>query len=164
MNDELTEHMTSDQLRKILRERNIRGSIKLLVKTYEGKQNFLLFIDSKIDSLDGVDDTSQTVTTGPATEHSRTPSPQKPLSNPLVSSAATTSTILISSSTPPNVQSPVYTFLPYTPPASSDAPIDTTTNQTPAPSLNIFGPKPFRSTASINLDTSANNEKVRFFR
>ena len=168
MNDESTENMTSDNLRKILRERNLRGSIKLLVKTYEGKTSFSsIYSLRKINFLDGVDDTSQTVTTGPATEHSRTPSPQKPLSNlhtnPPVSSAATTSTIRISSSTPPNVQSPVYTFLPYTPPASSDAPIDTAANQTPAPSLNIFGPKPFRSTASINLDTPANNEKVRCF-
>jgi hypothetical protein len=147
MNDENTEHMTFDQVRKILKERNLRGSIKLIVKTYE----------------DVVDDTSQTVTTGPTTEHSRTPSPQKPLSNlhsnlP-ASSISTTSTISVSSATLPNIQSPVYTFLPYTPPPSSDAPIDIPVNQTPAPSLNIFAPKPFRSTASINLDTPNNNEK-----
>jgi hypothetical protein len=34
--------------------------------------------------------------------------------------------------------------------------------QTPALSLNMFAPKPFRSTASINLDTQNNNETVRF--
>jgi hypothetical protein len=148
MNDEYLEHMTFDQVRKILKERNLRGSIKLIVKTYD----------------DTVEDTSQTVTTGPTTEHSRTPSPQKPLSNPPASSISTTSTIRVSSTTPPNVQSPVYTFLPYTPPPSSnptaDKPIDIPVNQTPAPSLNIFAPKPFRSTASISLDTPNNNEKT----
>jgi len=39
MNGEIIEHMTFDQVRKILKERNLRGSIKLLVKTYEGKSN-----------------------------------------------------------------------------------------------------------------------------
>ncbi len=28
--------MTFDQVRKILKERNLRGSIKLVVRTYEG--------------------------------------------------------------------------------------------------------------------------------
>jgi hypothetical protein len=173
MNDEIIEHMTFDQVRKILKERNLRGSIKLIVKTYEGKLNsfsinrfkFLFFSDA-------IDDTSQTVTTGPTTEHSRTPSPQKPLSNsysntPPPPISKTTSTIRVSSITPPNVQSPVYTFLPYTPPPSNIPTSDTTTNipvqQTPAPSLNIFAPKPFRSTASINLETQNSNEKVRIF-
>jgi hypothetical protein len=35
--------MTFDQVRKILKERNLRGSIKMIVKTYEGK-NLVLFI------------------------------------------------------------------------------------------------------------------------
>jgi C-terminal processing protease CtpA/Prc len=39
MNDENIEHMTFDQVRKILKERNLRGSIKLIVKTYEGKNS-----------------------------------------------------------------------------------------------------------------------------
>jgi len=122
--------------------------------------------------LDVIDDTSQTVTTAPTTQHSRTPSPQKPLSNSYSNTSAppistTTSTIRVSSITPPNVQSPVYTFLPYTSPPSSISLSEPTTNipvqQTPTPSLNIFAPKPFRSTASINLDTQNNNEKVRIF-
>lgn len=37
MNGENIERMTFDQVRKILKERNLRGSIKLLVRTYEGK-------------------------------------------------------------------------------------------------------------------------------
>ena len=37
MNDEHIEHMSFDQVRKILKERNLRGSIKLVVKTYEGR-------------------------------------------------------------------------------------------------------------------------------
>jgi C-terminal processing protease CtpA/Prc len=37
MNDENIENMTFDQVRKILKERNLRGSIKMIVKTYEGK-------------------------------------------------------------------------------------------------------------------------------
>lgn len=36
MNDENIEQMTFDQVRRILKERNLRGSIKLLVRTYEG--------------------------------------------------------------------------------------------------------------------------------
>jgi hypothetical protein len=175
MNDENIEHMTFDQVRKILKDRNLRGSIKMIVKTYEGKSSFLLNLSTlNLFFLDAVDDTSQTVTTGPTTEHSRTPSPQKPISNTYsntpapTSISATTSNIRVSSMTPPNVQSPVYTFLPYTPPPSSSIPTaNTTTNipvqQTPAPSLNIFAPKPFRSTASINLETQNNNEKVRIF-
>ncbi len=47
MNDENIEHMTFDQVRKILKERNLRGSIKMIVKTYEGK-NLFLFIYSNI--------------------------------------------------------------------------------------------------------------------
>ncbi|CAF1002928.1 unnamed protein product [Rotaria sordida] len=154
MNDENIQHMTFDQVRKILKERNLRGSIKMVVKTYE----------------DIVDDNSQTVTI----EYSRTPSPQKPLSNlqsntsvTPISTATTTSTILVSSTTPSNVQSPVYTFLPGTPPlpptsSSSISTSDTIPNvpihQIPSSSLNIFAPKPFRSTASINIDTPKNNE------
>jgi C-terminal processing protease CtpA/Prc len=46
MNDEYIEHMTFDQVRKILKERNLRGSIKLIVKTYDGKQDYFIFIYS----------------------------------------------------------------------------------------------------------------------
>ncbi len=46
MNDEYIEHMTFDQVRKILKERNLRGSIKLVVRTYEGKYSLsILSID-----------------------------------------------------------------------------------------------------------------------
>ncbi|CAF4959508.1 unnamed protein product, partial [Rotaria socialis] len=37
MNDENIESMSFDQVRKILKERNLRGSIKLVVRTFEGK-------------------------------------------------------------------------------------------------------------------------------
>ncbi len=37
MNDENIENMTFDQVRRILKERNLRGTIKLVVRTYEGK-------------------------------------------------------------------------------------------------------------------------------
>lgn len=103
------------------------------------------------------------------TEHSRTPSPQKPPSNTYANSSApppppppvtSSSTICVSSSTPPNVQSPVYTFLPYTP-SSSNAPLEKSSSQTATASLNIFAPKPFRSTASVNLETQHSMEKVR---
>lgn len=48
MNDENIEHMTFEQVRKILKERNLRGSIKMKVKTYEGKERsffLILFFD-----------------------------------------------------------------------------------------------------------------------
>ncbi|CAF3575548.1 unnamed protein product [Rotaria sp. Silwood1] len=156
MNDENIQNMTFDQVRKILKDRNLRGSIKMVVKTYE----------------DIIDDNSQTVTI----EHSRTPSPQKPVSNlqsnisvPPIST--TTSTIIVSSTTPSNVQSPVYTFLPSTAPPPPPPPPPTTSSistsdtisnipiqQISSSPLNIFAPKPFRSTASINLDSPRNNE------
>ena len=74
--------------------------------------------------------------------------------------------IRLSSTTPPNGRSPVYTFLPSTPSRlPSNSPSDTITNvsvhQTSSPSLSIFAPKPFRSTASISLETSKANETVR---
>ncbi|CAF3143740.1 unnamed protein product [Rotaria socialis] len=157
MNDENIQNMTFDQVRKILKERNLRGSIKLIVKTYE----------------DVVDDNSQTVTI----QHSRTPSPQKSISNlqsnisvsPIATTATTTtttttSTILVSSTVPSNIQSPVYTFLPAMSPSqpsytsTSDAIFNAPVHQiTPTP-LNIFAPKPFRSTASINLDAPKTND------
>lgn len=37
MNDENIEYMTFDQVRRILKDRNLRGSIRMVVKTYEGK-------------------------------------------------------------------------------------------------------------------------------
>jgi hypothetical protein len=133
---------------------------------------FYLFIRI-FSSIDITDDKSQTVSTVSKIEHSRTPSPQKPLSNSHLNTptsliaTSTSSTILRSSTTPPNIQSPVYTFLPYTPPSSSSNPtFDTTTNipvhQTSTQSVNIYAPKPFRSTASINLDAHHTNETVRF--
>jgi hypothetical protein len=45
MNDENIENMTFDQVRKILKERNLRGSIRMLVRTYEGKIKLLTSID-----------------------------------------------------------------------------------------------------------------------
>jgi hypothetical protein len=49
MNDENIENITFDQVRKILKERNLRGSIKLLVKTYEGKiTNYFIILKSVI--------------------------------------------------------------------------------------------------------------------
>jgi C-terminal processing protease CtpA/Prc len=48
MNDENIEHMTFDQVRKILKERNVRGSIKMIVKTYEGKNHSLQLISSNL--------------------------------------------------------------------------------------------------------------------
>lgn len=65
MNDDNIEKLTFDQVRKILKERNLRGTIKLIVKTYE----------------DTTDDNSQTVVSAPTTDHSRTPSPQKHLTS-----------------------------------------------------------------------------------
>lgn len=132
--------------------------------------HILTLFHFEFDLLDFADDTTtttQTVTTG----HSRTPSPQKPVSStytnsPAPSISTTTSSIRVSSATPPNVQSPVYTFLPYTTSPSSaptsDSPIDVPGHQLATPPLNMFAPKPFRSTASINLDTPNSNEKVSF--
>lgn len=37
VNDENIENMPFDHVRKILKERNLRGTIKLIVRTYEGK-------------------------------------------------------------------------------------------------------------------------------
>lgn len=51
MNDENIEHMTFEQVRKILKERNLRGSIKMLVKTFEGRPSFFL-LNSSILSFD----------------------------------------------------------------------------------------------------------------
>ncbi|CAF5225798.1 unnamed protein product, partial [Rotaria magnacalcarata] len=123
------------------------------------------------------DDNSQTITI----QHSRTPSPQKSISNlqsnisvsPITTTAAaattTTSTILVSSTVPSNIQSPVYTFLPAMSPSqpsynsTSDAISNAPVHQIPSTPLNIFAPKPFRSTASINLDAPKTNETVRLF-
>lgn len=133
--------------------------------------------------LDIADDNSQTVTL----QHSRTPSPQKPVSNlqsntvsvsPIsTTTTTTTSTIRLSSTIPTNTQSPVYTFLPGTTPppipsisssnSKSESNSPTTSIQqvpsTASSTLNIFAPKPFRSTASINLDAPKSNETVRLF-
>ncbi|CAF4021276.1 unnamed protein product [Rotaria sp. Silwood2] len=142
MNDENIENMTFDQVRKILKERNLRGSIKMVVRTFE----------------DVVDDHSQTITAGPTTDHSRTPSPQKVISTTTVSPISITApkTNIMPLSTT-NVQSSVSTSLPYT-----SLPSDTTKTvpiqQIPTSSLNIFAPKPFRSTTSTNLDTNNNHE------
>ena len=123
MNDETLENMTFEHVRKLLKERNLRGTIKLTVKTYDAHDP-----DSVVGNPSPVKPTGQ---------HSRTPSPQKVIPSPV--SVATTA-----KATSP---SPVYTFLPYTP--------------LPSVPLNIFAPKPFRSIASINLDTSEQHEPVR---
>ena len=205
MQDESIEKMTFEQVRKILKERNLRGTIKVTVRTYEGKiswwtteqshrqvsvvgdivsrprqrsnettatemgsqmdvwrlEEYLTTDWTVIDRhqrrwkhisivtvsilfslilfcVDIVDDSSQAHTT----QHSRTPSPQKPMPSSTSMTKTTTTT-----------QSPVYTFLPYTPPSS------TTVNQPSASaSLNIVAPKPFRST---NLDSSNSPDTVR---
>jgi hypothetical protein len=58
-----------------------------------------------------------------------------------------------STSIPTNIQSPIYSILPHT----SPPPPDTKKPQTPSSSLNIFAPKPFRSTP---IDTQNNPEPV----
>lgn len=168
MNGENLEQMTFDQVRKLLKERNLRGSIKMLVRTYEGNQCQWLVSSLLLTFLisDPVDENSQTVTTGPPTEHSRTPSPQKTVP-PSSSSSSTTTTVLRTSHEP----SPVYTCLPCppAPPAkvslspSTDAIVHQPTPATPTTtsSLNIFTPKPFRPATSINLDPSNTTETVR---
>ncbi|UJR31320.1 hypothetical protein I4U23_018818 [Adineta vaga] len=106
MHGENIEYMTFDQVRKILKERNLRGSIRLVVRTFE----------------DIIDDSSQTLTVGLTTGHSRTPSPQKLASNsqptilPVSPPPTTSRTIPVTSPTPSNIHAPIYTFLPYTPP------------------------------------------------
>ncbi|CAF0960643.1 unnamed protein product [Adineta steineri] len=136
MNNENIENLTFDQVRKILKERNLRGSIKMIVKTYE----------------DTIDDNSQTVTNGFTTDHSRTPSPPKHIStttiSPNISVPKTNST--------PNNLSPVYTFLPYTP--SDSIKVNTVQQPIPTSPINILTPKPYRSTASINLDPQNNHD------
>ncbi|UJR15435.1 hypothetical protein I4U23_002378 [Adineta vaga] len=144
INDENVENITYDQVRKILKERNIRGSIKMTVRTYE----------------DIIDDNSQTVSTGFTTDHSRTPSPQKPLLTTRTTSPPIYTPITKTNTTPSPTGkplSPVYTFLPYD---SSSTDINESPSVQPAvsSSLNIFAPKPFRSTASINLDTQNSQE------
>ncbi|CAF4783778.1 unnamed protein product [Rotaria sp. Silwood1] len=140
MNDENIENMTFDQVRKILKERNLRGSIKMIIRTFE----------------DVVDDYSQTMIIGRTIDHSRTPSPQKIISTPTVPSISVTApkTNIMPLATT-NVQSSVSTSLPYT---SSDITKTIPIQQTPTSSLNIFAPKPFRSTISTNLDTKINHE------
>jgi C-terminal processing protease CtpA/Prc len=39
INDDKIETKTFEQVRKILKERNLRGKIKITVRTYEGKLN-----------------------------------------------------------------------------------------------------------------------------
>ena len=42
MNDINIERMPFDQVRKILKGRNLRGGIKMVVRTYEGKIGLLI--------------------------------------------------------------------------------------------------------------------------
>jgi hypothetical protein len=84
---------------------------------------------------DTLDDNSQTVVT---TDHSRTPSPQKPISTPTISMTK-------------NTQLPIYSCIPSSDPTKAP-PIQ----PTPTSSLNIFAPKPFRS----NIDPPNNPESV----
>ncbi|CAF1147905.1 unnamed protein product [Adineta steineri] len=136
MNNENIENLTFDQVRKILKERNLRGSIKMIVKTYE----------------DTIDDNSQTVTNGFTTDHSRTPSPPKHISTTTISP-----NIPVPKTNPtPNNLSPVYTFLPYTP--SDSIKVNTVQQPIPTSPINILAPKPYRSTASINLDPQNNHD------
>ncbi|CAF1487096.1 unnamed protein product [Adineta steineri] len=136
MNNENIENLTFDQVRKILKERNLRGSIKMIVKTYE----------------DTIDDNSQTVTNGFPTDHSRTPSPPKHISTTTISPNIP---VPKTNSTPNNL-SPVYTFLPYTP--SDSIKVNTVQQPIPTSPINILAPKPYRSTASINLDPQNNHD------
>lgn len=138
-----------------------------------------------------LDDNSQTVTTGPPTEHSRTPSPHKPPpmshSNPSATPVFKTNSTIRPSTTSlspsaSNEPSPIYTFLPFDAPSLPPLPpplpplvqpsysltssSDVVTQQTTAPplsgtpSLSIFAPKPFRTSASINLETSHSADTV----
>lgn len=43
MHDENVEQMTFDQVRKLLKERNLRGSIRLVVRTFEGTYQLTYF-------------------------------------------------------------------------------------------------------------------------
>lgn len=128
MNDENIENMTFDQVRKILKERNLRGSIKLVVRTYEG--TIALFTAFTLDDFlfvtctDLLDDNSQTVISAPTTDHSRTPSPHKPI--------YTTPT--------PSMSSPTHAQSLKSPPVPPR----------PSSSLNIFTPKPYRSSNDIS--------------
>ncbi|CAM2724841.1 unnamed protein product [Rotaria socialis] len=138
MNDENIESMSFDQVRKILKERNLRGSIKLVVRTFE----------------DVADDQSQTITTGPTTDHSRTPSPQK-ITSPLTLPSYSVATPKIKSSIP----SPVSSYIQFNPISSSDTTKVSPLQQIPTSSLNIFTPKPFRSTNSTNTNESSIYDK-----
>ncbi|CAM4810609.1 unnamed protein product [Rotaria magnacalcarata] len=138
MNDENIENMSFDQVRKILKERNLRGSIKLIVRTLE----------------DVVDDQSQTITAGPTTDHSRTPSPQK-ITSPLTLPSYSVATPKTNSS----ISSPVSSYVQFNPISSSDTTKMSPLQQIPASSLNIFTPKPFRSTNSTNTNGSSIYDK-----
>ncbi|CAF0837518.1 unnamed protein product [Didymodactylos carnosus] len=193
MNDENVEQMTFDQVRKLLKDRILKGTIKLVVRTYE----------------EIFDENTQNVI---AQHHSRTPSPQKSLSTtPFPSSSSNMKTVINSTQRslnessnsnnkfiPNNIEklsssklnndlnnpitinnnikspssdfsspvlnspttpltmsqptSPVYTFLPYTPLTASDVPPQTMVPITPnrTSSLNIFAPKPFRSSNTVD--------------
>ncbi len=104
-----------------------------------------------------MDDNSQTVTAGFTTDHSRTPSPQKATPFTTVSPSVSVPTTASSAT---DTQLPVYKFLPYAPPRT-DPLKNNSAQQIPiSSSLNMFAPKPFRSTAAINLDTQNNHESV----
>jgi len=106
---------------------------------------------------DILDDNSQTVISAHTTDHSRTPSPQKSIVPSISITPPKTNTNLLS---PTTAQSPVYSFLSNNPPPS-DTKKTLPIQKTPSSSLNMFAPKPFRSTASINVDTQNNHESVR---
>jgi len=112
-----------------------------------------------------MDDNSQTVTGGFTTDHSRTPSPQKATSFTTVSPSVSVPTTKINTtaSSTTDTQLPVYKFLPYAPPRTDPLKHNSAQQIPISSSLNMFAPKPFRSTASINLETQNSNEKVRIF-
>lgn len=124
MNDENIENITFDQVRKILKERNLRGSIKLIVRTYEGMSACTFAYSLFVPCTDLLDENSQTVISAPTTDHSRTPSPLK--------SIYTTPT--------PSMSSPTHAQSTKSPPVPPR----------PSSSLNIFAPKPYRSSNDIS--------------
>jgi hypothetical protein len=109
-----------------------------------------------------MDDNSQTVTAGFTTDHSRTPSPQKstPFTTVSPSVSVPTTKINTTASSTTDTQLPVYKFLPYAPPRTDPLKHNSAQQIPISSSLNMFAPKPFRSSAAINLDTQNNPEMV----
>ena len=168
-------------------EKSSKNGIYVGVLSYSFAPTKVNWSDRKrlivIKVLDVIDDNSQTVTVGPATDHSRTPSPQKmftlsqsnPPAPPVSTSSNTNHLSNTMSTTASKEQAPVYTFLPSAsiappprpvpppppPPSINNIPIQpSTTLPSTAASLTIFAPKPFRSSTSLNLDSNNQSEFV----